>query len=188
MSACISNWMANRRQSRSRSAELVMSLPDLARDLVEVAALVYAVDSAVTRGGLTDRMMGRDWNRAFRIEMPVRMIRAWNAPGVREALEETLMFLSGDRFAFEIVEHASQPLETGFLSFGTEEGWRVDRVMMFSGGLDSFAGALEQITSSMAAGSHWSVIRRRRRSRRSKRIWSRKPWRSWGARSAGISR
>lgn len=139
--------------------QLVVGLPDRALDLLEIAALVYGIDSAVSRGGPTDRMMGRGWYRGFHIVMPVRDLELWSDPATRQPLEETLMFLSGDRFTFEFEEGAVTPVESKWFDFGLDEGWRADRVVMFSGGLDSFAGALEEIVEQgnrVALVSHFS--------------------------------
>ena len=45
---------------------LVAALPDIAIDLIELAAFVYAIDSSVSRGGLADQQMGKKWYRSFR--------------------------------------------------------------------------------------------------------------------------
>ena len=124
---------------------LVAGLPDLALDILEIAALVYSIDAAVSRGGSTDRHLGRDWYRTFNVRMPVRCLETWRDNGLRSALEEMLEFLSGDRFRFAFVAGASLPHESKWFDFGPDKGWRADRVMMFSGGLDSYAGALQEI-------------------------------------------
>ena len=82
---------------------MVEALPDRAMDLLELAALVYAADSSVSRGGTTLQQMGRQWHRRFVVEMAVRDLDFWQQDEVRRALEELLMFLSGDRFQFEFV-------------------------------------------------------------------------------------
>jgi hypothetical protein len=131
---------------RQHSRRLVESLPDRALDLIEIAALVYTVDAAISRGGLTDQQMGAKWHRRFVVEMPVFDFDIWTTPKVKNALEETLMFLSGDRFEFVFSKRDSGPAEQPkFFNYGPDSAWSPDTVMMFSGGLDSFAGALEEI-------------------------------------------
>ncbi len=124
---------------------LVSGLPDRALDLLEIASLVYGVDAAVSRGGSTDQMMGGKWHRGFRIEMAVRDVEVWSDPTAKDALEQMLMFLSGDRFSFEFSKRTNGHNETSYFDFTPEEGWQAERVLMFSGGLDSYAGALEEI-------------------------------------------
>ena len=140
---------------------LVAALPDKALDLIEIAALVYAIDASVSRGGLTDRQMGAKWHRRFVVEVPVLDLDLWTTADVKDALEETLMFLSGDRFEFEFIQRIGGRAEqTRFFDFGAEEAWEPDTVMMFSARLDSFAGALEEIierNNKVALISHFSA-------------------------------
>lgn len=143
--------------------QLVAGLPDRALDLLEIAGLVYCADSAVSRGGPADQKMGEKWHRRFLVEMPVRDAAFWQVPEVESALEEALMFLSGDRFAFAFQPKDDEEAErTRFFKFGDESAWQADRVLMFSGGLDSFAGALEEIAEHgqrVALVSHFSATK-----------------------------
>lgn len=128
------------------SRRLVAALPDRALDLLELATVVYGVDAAVSRGGSTDARMGALWHRRFDVEVPVRDLAFWRDETVATALQETLMFLSGDRFSFTFTPRTAPDAEhTRYFDFGADGGWQADRVLMFSGGLDSFAGALEEI-------------------------------------------
>lgn len=142
---------------------LVAGLPDRALDLLELAALVYAADACVSRGGTTLQQMGRKWHRSFTVEMAVRDPDFWRRSEVGQTLEELLMFLSGDRFRFEFVLRTTQATErTRFFRFDDSAAWTPDRVLMFSGGLDSFAGALEEIVrqgQSVALISHFSATK-----------------------------
>ncbi|SFR47918.1 7-cyano-7-deazaguanine synthase [Litoreibacter janthinus] len=145
---------------RQLSRQLVAALPDRALDLIEIAALVYAVDASVSRGGLTDQHMGAKWHRRFLIEMPVLDLSLWTSPDLQRDLEETLMFLSGDKFEFKFVQREGRTIkQSGFFDYGPDSAWVPDTVMMFSGGLDSFAGALEELVerkNKVALISHFS--------------------------------
>lgn len=145
------------------SRQLVENLPDRTLDLLEIAALVYGTDSAVSRGGETDQQMGRKWHRRFIVEIPVRDLVFWQASDVAGALEEMLMFLSGDRFEFTFVKKNDPEAERGrFFDLGTDSAWQADRILMFSGGLDSFAGALEEVADHhqrVALVSHFSATK-----------------------------
>lgn len=140
---------------------LASGLPDRALDLLEIAALVYGADAACSRGGTTDESMGRRWHRNFQIEITVRDTAFWQLDSTKHALEETLMFLSGDRFDFTFTQKREPEAErTRFFRFDKESSWRATRVLMFSGGLDSFAGALEEIAEHgqrVALVSHFSA-------------------------------
>ncbi len=126
--------------------QLVEGLQDRVLDLLEIAALVYCADAAVSRGGLADQKMGEKWHRRFVATMPVRDLDFWQRESVIQALEETLMFLSGDRFEFSFsIKDEPDAERSRFFKFGRNSSWKPHRVLMFSGGLDSFAGAVEEI-------------------------------------------
>src|SRR4051812_39395157 len=55
------------------SRRLLVNIPDVLVDLLEVASYVYAADSAISRGGATDANMGKWWRRNFRLIIPVRV-------------------------------------------------------------------------------------------------------------------
>jgi 7-cyano-7-deazaguanine synthase in queuosine biosynthesis len=142
---------------------LVTNLPDIAIDLIELAAFVYSIDASVSRGGLTDQRMAKKWHRTFRVNMPVRDLERWSDPALKRDLEETLMFLSGDRFDFTFVQlDVTNSGASGYFDFGEETSWLPDSILMFSGGLDSFAGALEEIVErkhKVALISHFSATK-----------------------------
>jgi 7-cyano-7-deazaguanine synthase in queuosine biosynthesis len=142
---------------------LVAGLPDVALDLIEIAAFVYAIDSSVSRGGLMDQQMGAKWHRRFHVSLPVRNLALWSEPKLKTALEETLMFLSGDRFTFHFIQLETETVAPErYFDFGKESAWEPDSVLMFSGGLDSYAGALEEIIErkrKVALISHFSATK-----------------------------
>lgn len=125
--------------------KLVSRLPDHIIDLIEIAALVYAVDASVSRGGNIDQKMGARWHRRFTVEMSVRCLELWTREDVKRDLEETLMFLSDDRFHFSFTQNSEPGNSSKYFEFGEDNSWQADSIVMFSGGLDSFAGVLEEI-------------------------------------------
>lgn len=141
--------------------QMMANLPDRSIDLLEIAALVYGIDSAVPRGGSAYQQMGAKWHRRFVVEMPVRDLAFWSRDVVRLALEDMLMFLSGDRIVFDFLAEDGAFVEgTRYFSFDRGSAWQASRVLMFSGGLDSFAGALEEIVErreQVALVSHFSA-------------------------------
>lgn len=143
--------------------QMVAELPARVFDLLEIATLVYAVDSSVSRGGTALSQMGKKWHRRFVIDMPIRDLDFWTQSEVQDALESLLFFLSGDRFEFRFVAKSDDEAEASrFFKFSSELAWSPDRVLMFSGGLDSFAGALEEIVrreNKVALVSHFSATK-----------------------------
>jgi 7-cyano-7-deazaguanine synthase in queuosine biosynthesis len=134
--------------------------PELSADLLEIAAYVFAADNAVSRGGPTFRNMGKYWRREFRLVIAVRQPGCWSEPQRLHALREVLQFLSGDAWAFEFLDLENPPSIQSYLSFADAH---VDRsgdttIVLFSGGLDSFAGAVHELNNS---NSHVVLVSRR---------------------------
>jgi 7-cyano-7-deazaguanine synthase in queuosine biosynthesis len=143
------------------SAPLVANVPDVLVDLLDVAAYVYATDSAVPRGGPTDEQMGARWRRRLRLVVPVRDPDLWAQDAISSALVETLSFLSDDEYQFEFEPVRERPTMNAYFSFGSEAGigFAPHEVILFSGGLDSLAGTVEELVAqnkSVALVSHRS--------------------------------
>lgn len=109
--------------------------PTAAADLLVFAASVYCVDKTAVRAEAADR-----WTRDLSIELPVRDSGRWSESG----LEDTLRFLSGDRWSLSFSESGSDPLagmpgvpETPVAVAD------VSAVSLFSGGLDSLIGVID---------------------------------------------
>ena len=132
---------------KALSKSLMGNIPDSVMDLLEVAVYVYCADQQASRGSDKLSQMGRSWRRNMNFIIPVRNPDMWNAPEMIEALEETLGFLSEDVYSFQFVR-ADDPIriEQGYFDF-REDGGRHDKVALFSGGLDSLAGAIESLTA-----------------------------------------
>ncbi len=126
------------------SRKIVANLPDVAADLLEVAAYVYAADTAVSRGRLTDPHLGRKWRRRFCFDIAVRRPDVWSAAAVQDALSTMLGFLSDDIYKFQFREHPAPEPREKYFDFGPDQGFTPESVVLFSGGLDSLAGALEE--------------------------------------------
>ena len=111
------------------------------------ASYVYAADSAISRGGKTDTQMGRRWRRKFRFEIPVRLPGLWSSDPVLSALVETLGFLSEDSYEFEFREIIDAPTMAEYFEFKdkAKTAFTPDEVILFSGGLDSLSGTLEEL-------------------------------------------
>src|ERR1700730_1028912 len=143
------------------SGKLVRNVPGMLLDLIEIASYVYCADQAISRGGEVQRGMGVDWRRDFRFIIPVRNPDHWNNPDLSESLCTTLSFLSEDNYAFEF-EKATYPAPfPHYLEFGDDSGtaFKADVVILFSGGLDSLGGAIEELSTTarrIALVSHHS--------------------------------
>ena len=129
------------------SRPLADNIPTVLTDLLEIAAYVYCADQFTTRGTSQMTDMGAFWRRKFRLKIPVRELAVWNGPEVAAALRETLEFLSEDEFEFEFVQASkSAPLQS-YLGFSDPSAQTItpQEVILFSGGLDSFAGTVDAL-------------------------------------------
>jgi 7-cyano-7-deazaguanine synthase in queuosine biosynthesis len=124
----------------------VWHLPDRLLDLLEIASYVHAGDRLVHRGR-PDAVEFHGWARRFLFRVRVRDFDFWTRPVVGEALAAALTFMTGDaeyRFEFE-PGHATPARDL----FDREEfAPPPDKdvcVALFSGGLDSLVGSLDQL-------------------------------------------
>ena len=144
------------------SNRLLAKIQGVHLDLLEVASYVYAADSAISRGGKTDAQMGKRWRRNFRIVIPVRLPELWSSVPVSTALVETLSFLSDDEYVFEFRRLDDLPAVDSYFEFPDADtaGFSPDEVILFSGGLDSFSGTVEELAANgkkVALVSHRSA-------------------------------
>jgi hypothetical protein len=144
------------------SRRLVGQVGDIIHDLLDIAATVYAADCSTSRGGLTGRAVGRDWCRQFHLQVPVRSLDVWVRDDIDQLLQETLGFLSDDNWRFSFRHRDAGGPTQGVFDFGPDSEVRARRVVMFSGGLDSFAGDLEELidrNERMVLVSHGSATK-----------------------------
>ena len=117
-------------------------------DLLLIAASVFTADALISRGGSSRADFGEDWHRDLRFVIPVREAEFWR--GQTEALANLLEFLTGDRFEFSFVHRAHKGPAQSDLLQGERRPAEADRIILFSGGLDSLTGALEALLSDEA--------------------------------------
>jgi len=144
---------ANKGQIRldvdSITEKMMQDLDDVLHDLLEIATYVYVGDQVVSRGGPRQLDYGQRWARRLKFVIPVRVHEIWSDAAIRELLEETLSFSSGDTYEFKFVSKAREEFPE-FLNFtaGSEPEYSYDEVLLFSGGLDSFTGAVDEVVAS----------------------------------------
>jgi hypothetical protein len=110
---------------------------EIALDLVVIAAQVYAADTRISRATESDD----EWTREIRVVVPVSDIARWNA--AIPVLERMLNFLTGDRWTIQF-----RPRPTRFAQIVPQADLIVPPftgVSLFSGGLDSLIGAIDQL-------------------------------------------
>lgn len=104
--------------------------------------------------------MGTYWRRRFRFVIPVRNPDLWSSKTVSSGLVETLGFLPDDDYSFEFNQLSDPPPPAGGFEFGEDQqsAFVPDEVVLFSGGLDSLAGAVEELAK---AGKRVALVSHR---------------------------
>ncbi|HCC35970.1 MAG TPA: hypothetical protein DEQ02_10260, partial [Ruminococcaceae bacterium] len=127
-------------------------IPQRMLDLLQIASYVFCADRMASRGS-RESITNSGWARTFNVKIPVRDISFWDTVRVKKALNDVLSFMTGDRrYDFTFVKEQNYNLtDTVFqLSlFNEAESELINAkdadVMLFSGGLDSLAGAIERL-------------------------------------------
>lgn len=118
-------------------------VPDVLQDLLDLATYVYVADQAVSRGEDREADFGDAWRRRLFFRIAVREPAFWNRPDVGRGLLDVLSFLSEDEYHFEFVPpKRHRPGEPSLQFDGDPFDGRIEEVALFSGGLDSLAGAV----------------------------------------------
>jgi hypothetical protein len=128
------------------SRRLSSAVPDILTDLIEIASYVYCADQAVTRGGEGVLAFGAQWRRNFVFHIPVRRPSIWSSPAVLHALQRTLAILSEDNYEFHFVQRIKAVPMQQYLTLGDGDSTapELDEVLLFSGGLDSLGGTVQE--------------------------------------------
>lgn len=151
------------------SRRMVANVPNLLTDLIEIATYVFCADQAVSRGGDVMKAMGTAWRRQFRLVVPVREPERWSSPEVSGSLTHALTFLSDDEFRFEFTKLSRPRAFQSYLDLECDASaaFRPDEVLLFSGGLDSLGGAIDELAGgrSVALVSHQSSPKMAKRQR-----------------------
>ena len=128
------------------SRRLSTDVPDILTDLVEIASYVYCADQAVTRGGEGVLAFGAQWRRSFIFHIPVRQPSIWSSPNVLHALQKTLGILSEDTYEFHFVQRIKAVPMQKYLTLGDGDPTtpEIDEVLLFSGGVDSLGGTVQE--------------------------------------------
>lgn len=123
---------------------MLANVPELLIDLLEIAAYIYCADQRLSRGTAQLANFGESWRRNLHFTIPVREPGFWQQDEVQRLLADTLGFLSDDSYSFEF-RKATRPFLSRDLYFHDliDASADYDVVSMFSGGVDSFAGALQ---------------------------------------------
>lgn len=133
-------------------------------DFLDIVSAIFAADSRVRRGTRLRTEFGKAWRRHMRIRFLVREPEFWNRPYIKAALTDAVLSMSDDTLDLEFEQAASLGPTQGMLDLGSVgPAFSADEVILFSGGLDSLAGAYERLASapgSVILLSHISANKR----------------------------
>jgi hypothetical protein len=125
---------------------LMSNVPDVIVDLMEIASYVYCADQAVSRGAEGVLNFGDKWRRRFTFYIPVRQPEIWSCAEIIEVLKRTLTTLSEDEYEFRFHRQTRAVTIQRYLELLQEPDSRVqqiEEVLLFSGGLDSLGGVIQ---------------------------------------------
>ena len=145
---------------------MVTDVDDRLVDLLEIATYIFSADQAVSRGSNVDT--GAKWRRNLDLHIAVRDKTFWSAPELSTALVDVLSFLSDDDYSLTFSDLKNPPEVQQYLELGDEWRAKIERVQLFSGGADSFAGAVRtaiQEKKSVALVCHRSAPQRAARTK-----------------------
>jgi 7-cyano-7-deazaguanine synthase in queuosine biosynthesis len=123
-------------------------IPERILDLLQIASYVFCADRMASRGS-RESVTNSGWARTFNLKIPVRDLSFWDAVSVKKTLNDVLSFMTGDRrYDFTFLK-AQEYTAVQLSLFSEAESELVNAkdadVMLFSGGLDSLAGAIERL-------------------------------------------
>ena len=118
----------------------------IALDFVVLASAVYALDKTILRRSAED-----GWTRRFSLSIPVSSPERWN--DAAPALTEALSFLTGDRWNFKFTALSDAIILPQCVSRRQHTEalvalCNINSVCLFSGGVDSLAGAIDELEQS----------------------------------------
>ena len=124
-------------------------MEDACWDFLEIAAAVFAADTSTRRGAATRPDFGASWRRSYAFSIPVVRLDIWSAPEMQEALVDAVSFLTEDEVRFSFTQKPATPCrQYPLIDDRVATPFPAAEVILFSGGLDLLAGAMERLTSS----------------------------------------
>lgn len=126
--------------------QLVSPMTDVLEDLLEIASAVFFADTSFRRGGDGRPRLGEGWHRQLGFHLCVRRPDLWSREDVCLALVDAVRFLTDDRVSSTFASKERTERVQPYLPFDRgAKCFKAEEVILFSGGLDSFAGALDAL-------------------------------------------
>lgn len=116
----------------------------LAADLWVISATTFAIDRNLRRPALNKWHQGQEWHRVISATLPVRNPDWWSQRSTD--VEELLDWLTADTWRLEFIQGKSIQNESSLLS--SEDLNLRGQTALFSGGLDSVCGIIDDLEAS----------------------------------------
>jgi 7-cyano-7-deazaguanine synthase in queuosine biosynthesis len=113
-------------------------------DWIDIAIAVYVADRLSLREIEKYR---NNWKRTFNLKIAVRNLETWLSQDVQAELKNVLNFYTDDDWEFEFVKLETDERMKAINNKLPLPPNEKPRVALFSGGLDSFAGAVQELFS-----------------------------------------
>lgn len=123
------------------SVQRLLARNPLARDLWWAAAACFAVDRGLKRPSARAWRQGKEWTRHIEIEIPVHKPEWWS--GQAPLVQKILNWLTADDWSVRFVQDPTPPVRHALPIFDPTE-----RIALFSGGLDSVSGLIDDLSTS----------------------------------------
>ncbi len=121
------------------------NLDPLLADWIDVAFFAYVADRLSPRRDPKNPQRMFQWARRMNLKVPVRRLDVWQQPGIAAGVCDLLRHFTDDDWHFEFVarrDRGHSAAQQRYLFTAPQSGPM--RVALYSGGLDSFAGAAQQ--------------------------------------------
>ena len=113
-----------------------MAIPEIYEDLFIIGISVFAIDKRVSR-----RLFPDCWTRELSVSIPVLQMSKWH--GTEEYWNQTLGFLTGDKWDIHFRQCEKMYSKREYPNRIHLDIKGCDCICLFSGGLDSFCGAIK---------------------------------------------
>lgn len=127
----------------SLSRPLGRQLTPFGADLVDIGVAIATADRLCLRSPKGDqRSLSRRWPRQIQVEIPVRCVERWRSTEISDSLATLLDHMADEEWIFEFVprNHHERSSEAQVVLPWKRPSLGESRVILFSGGLDSFTG------------------------------------------------
>lgn len=116
----------------------------LTADLWAIAATTFAIDRNLRRPALNKWHKGQEWHREIRATIPVQNPRWWSSHLPK--VEALLDWLTADTWRLEVTQ--GRPLTVALPLGDSEDFGFIGKTALFSGGLDSVSGIIDDLETS----------------------------------------